>query len=62
MLQKFKNLTTKFIKTPQDKIEKALNVPKPVRDEKAEASKQHADHPSADYMTLKKAFRNFEPR
>lgn len=59
MLQKFKNLTAKFIKTPQDKIEKALNVPKPVRAEKEEASKQHADHPSTDYMTLKSAFRNF---
>ncbi len=47
------------MKAPQDKIEKALNIPKPIRAEKAEVSKQHADHPCPNYMGLKMAFRNF---
>lgn len=59
MLQKFKDLTAKWTKTPQDKIEKALNVPKPVRAVKGEPTKQYEAHVCPPYNDLKMVFRNF---
>lgn len=53
--QSLKGLTRR--KAP-DRIEKALNLPKPVQTAKAEDTKQHKDHSSAAYMELKILFRN----
>ena len=58
MLRKLKELAVTLRKKPQDKIEKALNLPKPIRTAKETPTKQYADHPSQSYMELKLAFRN----
>ena len=58
MLQYFKTLTKKLIKPPKDKIERALNMPAPIRAVKGEPSKQYEDHPCPNYNELKMAFRN----
>lgn len=42
----------------QDRVEKALNLPRPIQESKAEETKQHKDHPSQAYMELKVLFRN----
>lgn len=59
MFKRMRDFTAKWVRAPQDKIEKALNLPKPVRAEKSQPTKQYADHPCPNYMGLKMAFRNF---
>lgn len=58
MLKRLTSFAQNLIAKPQDKIEKALNIPEPIRAIKATKSKQYADHPSASYNELKMAFRN----
>lgn len=63
MFENLKNLRLKIQnsvrkKNKNDRIEKALNLPKPVQAVKAEPSKQYEDHPSRAYMDLKVVFRN----
>jgi carboxypeptidase Taq len=58
MLRKIKKVSLAWLKKPTDKIEQALNIPAPIRAEKSEPTKQHADHPCPNYMGLKMAFRN----
>lgn len=58
MLRKIKKVSLAWLKKPTDKIEQALNIPAPIRAEKSEPTKQHADHPCPNYMGLKMVFRN----
>ncbi len=58
MLQKLKTYIPDWAKKPQDKIEKALNLPKPIRAVKGQPTRQYADHASKSYMELKLAFRD----
>jgi carboxypeptidase Taq len=58
VFQKFKNLLAGFDKKPQDKIEKALNVPEPIRAAQADPAQQYEEHPSESYNVLRKTFRN----
>lgn len=58
MFQKLKSIVTQWSKTPQDKIEKALNLPKPIRAVKETPTKQYESHPSPAYNELKLAFRD----
>ena len=63
MLQNLKKFTAKIKKSVQspvkkDKIEKALNIPKPIQAIKAEPTKQYEDHACPEYMDLKVSFRN----
>lgn len=57
---KLKALTADFLrgKPMQDRIEKALNLPEPIKAAKSVETKQYADHPSTAYNTLKMAFRD----
>ena len=58
MFQKIKKITGRWVKKPQDKIERALKIPAPVRAETSESTKQYADHACSNYMSLKMVFRN----
>ncbi len=58
MFENLKSLTSGWLKTPQDKIEKALNLPKPVKSQAEIRAKQYEQHASADYNALKLAFRD----
>ena len=59
MFQKIKDMASTWLKKPQDRIEKALNIPKPIRAAKEEEkSKQYESHACASYNELKMAFRN----
>lgn len=58
MFEKLKTIVTQWSKAPQDRIERALNLPKPIRTAKETPTKQYESHPSASYNQLKLAFRN----
>ena len=58
MLKKIKTMTTGWWKKPQDRIEKALNLPKPVKAVKSEPTKQYEAHICPSYNELKMVFRN----
>jgi carboxypeptidase Taq len=58
MFQRLKSFAASLTSKPQDKIEKALNLPEKIKSAKSAETKQYADHPCPDYMGLKLAFRD----
>ena len=58
MFKRLKKLTQSVRIKADDKIEKALNLPKPIRAVKSVPSKQYQSHDSSDYMLLKTTFRD----
>ncbi len=58
MFQKFKKLLGDLGDKSQDKIEKALNVPEPIRAAQSDPAQKFEDHPSVPYNALRSTFRN----
>jgi carboxypeptidase Taq len=59
MLQKIKSYSQKWFTKPlSDKVEKALNLPKPIHDNLQNIKLQVVEHPCKAYMQLKHAFRD----
>lgn len=58
MFQKFKKILDGFGAKPQDRIEKALNVPEPIRAAQSDPAQKFEDHSSASYNILRSTFRN----